>query len=89
VISHDEDLKQILVGRVNNTSFGSAFTLTGPSGSVTIDTSANAPQPLGKINDEAWTATPTAGKYPPNVPQNGTAALFRCDYFRVDFHPGL
>lgn len=88
VISHDEDLEQILVGRINNTSFGSSGTLTGSSGSVTITGSSNQYQQFGKVNNAAWSASPASGKWCPNMPQDGTAAAYQADFFHVDFYPG-
>lgn len=89
VIEHDEDLETILVGRVSNASFGSSGTLTGPSGSVTITGSSDQYQPFGRINNVAWTASPGTDEWPPNVPQDGTSAVYQSDFFAVDFHPGL
>lgn len=89
VISHDADNAKILVGRINNQDFGTSGTLTGPTGSCTITASADSYQQFGKINNVGWTATPAAGEWPPNVPQDGNSATFQMDAFHVDFWPGM
>lgn len=91
IISHSADGTDgiMLIGRISNASFGSSGTITGPTGSATIVSSTNEYQPFGRVNNAAWSAAPAAGKWPPNVPQDGTAATFQADFFHVDFYPGL